>query len=252
MKLTLIGTGTCKPDPARTPACYILESDDVKILIDPGPGAVNRITAAGIDPFDIDLVAISHFHLDHISDLLYYLFAYKNCSRSPKHDLNIIGPIGFGDFFQRMSEPFAEWIDSAGKYAINVLELGGEPVILDNISITSLPMNHGANSMAYRFDREDGKSFLYSGDTAFCDNLVTLCKGVDLALIECTFGETTQGEGHMRPKDIANVGRQSGITRIALTHFFPELDTTTIADSIKSAGFGGEIIIGEDNMQIDI
>jgi len=252
MKLTLIGTGTCKPSPVRTPACYVLESNDIRIIIDPGPGAVNRIASAGINPFDVDLIAISHHHLDHISDLLYYLFAYKNCSSEPKHDINIIGSAGFASFFRRISEPFTEWIDTEGKYATNIMEIGEEPVVLDDITITSLPMRHGANAIAYRLDRDDGKSFVYSGDTAFCDNLVTLCKDVDLALIECTFGDATQGEGHMRPKDIAKTGLMSGIKRVVLTHFFPELDTGSIADSIKNAGWDGEVIIGEDNMSIDI
>lgn len=55
--------------------CFLVKMDDKLILFDTGLGAggngvmLDSLTAAGVDPGDVDIVLITHFHGDHIGGL---------------------------------------------------------------------------------------------------------------------------------------------------------------------------------------
>lgn len=252
MKLHILGSGTCEPSPDRTPACYFLKTDFSRMLIDPGPGAVNRMAAIKLDPFDIDAIVLTHFHLDHMSDLLYWLFAYKNCDAHNKKDVTLIGPDGFKTFFDRISEPFSEWIFLPEVYGVNVIEISGKSWSAGDLTLSATPMNHGAGAVGYRFETDDGVSLAYSGDTGPCDQLISIAKGAQALLVELSKPDEWEGEGHMRPIDVANAGIDSGVGKIILTHISPVIDTSSIARLITSHGYKGEVVVGEDQMVIDL
>lgn len=39
------------------------------IIIDPGPGSLIRIFERGLEPRDLNVVVLSHRHLDHVADV---------------------------------------------------------------------------------------------------------------------------------------------------------------------------------------
>ena len=56
----------------------------------------------------------------------------------------------------------------------------------------------------------------------------------------------------MTPSDIAQVGRESGVKKLILTHFYPPMDPKAAVETIREAGYEGEIIAGEDGMMVRI
>lgn len=252
MKLFLLGTGTCNPNPKRGPACYFLSSGPIRFLIDPGPGACHRAISAGLNPYDIESIILTHHHLDHSGDLMPYLFNFKHLiDDEPKRDVKIIAPIGFTDVFEKLMEVYGNWI-SSDDYSIHIEEMGDTSWEGPGITIRSKPMAHGANAVGYRFEKKGGPSFVFSGDTGFCEELIDLAGGADLLLVECSFPDGQGVEGHMTPTDVAQTGIHSGVKKIVLTHFYPMVDTANAVDKIRSAGYSGEIVVGEDGMIIDI
>ena len=69
MKLTVLGSGTCVPRLDRATPGYFLEVDGKNILIDCSVMALQQMLKAGIDYQDIDIIAINHFHPDHVAGL---------------------------------------------------------------------------------------------------------------------------------------------------------------------------------------
>ncbi len=251
MELTLLGTGTCSPVPERTPACYFLKAGARRFLIDPGPGAVNRLAQAGIDPFSVDAIFISHMHPDHCADLVPWLFSYKHCLGDQlRGDIDIIAPEGFKEFFDNLMIANGQWVLS-DNYEIKIEEVRDTRWSQGGVSIISSPVLHGAGGLGYRFER-DGKSLAYSGDTGYCEELIELARDADALLVECSVPDDHDVNGHMRPGEVAQTGIRSGVRRLVLTHFYPVVDTDKVADIVRGAGYQGEITVGEDGMTIEL
>lgn len=252
MELYLLGTGTCAPNPRRAPSGYFLAIGPTRFLIDPGPGALSRAAAAGIDPFDIEAIVLTHHHLDHSADLMPYLFSYKNCvANRPRRDTRIIAPEGFTDVFGKLLDVYRQWVLS-DEYSVSVEEMTEASVEFPGVVISSAPMLHGANAIGYKFEKKGGPALAYSGDTGYCEEIVKLAEGADLLLLECSYPDGAGVEGHLTPSEAAQVALRSGAKKLALTHFYPETDTDAAKKVISDAGYGGEIIIGEDGMKITV
>ncbi|MBS1237103.1 MAG: seceted metal-dependent hydrolase of the beta-lactamase superfamily, partial [Deltaproteobacteria bacterium] len=58
-------------------------------------------------------------------------------------------------------------------------------------------------------------------DTGYCENAVTLAKGADLLISECSFlpGEHSADWPHLNPQFAARIAKEAGAARLALVHF---------------------------------
>lgn len=68
----MLGGSEATPTPANA---FLVRTEDHLVLVDTGTGPkdgklVERLKAAGVAPSDVDLVLITHFHLDHVGGLL--------------------------------------------------------------------------------------------------------------------------------------------------------------------------------------
>ncbi|MBI4665735.1 MAG: MBL fold metallo-hydrolase [Nitrospinae bacterium] len=249
MELYLLGTGTCHPAPGRTPPCYYLNAGPERFIIDPGPGAVSRMVEAGVDPFDVEAILITHLHLDHCADLLPYLFTYKNCVEGPKRDVHILAPLEFRTAFAKLMDVFGQWVIS-DDYRIEIVEMSSDTWEAPGYAIRSLPMLHSANAVGFRVEKPGGPSFAYSGDSGYCQELLELAAGVDLLLAECSFPEDDAMEGHLSAGELAQVAVASGCKRLALTHMTPKVNPAKAVEAVRKGGYRGEVFAGHDGMRI--
>src|ERR1700752_1436812 len=104
MRFTALGTGTVSLSPHRSCAAYVLETTEVRLLIDCGSGATRRLAEFGIDWFGITHVALSHFHIDHHGDLPTLVFAWKYGVLPPRTaPVDLVGPPGTNDLLTRLA-----------------------------------------------------------------------------------------------------------------------------------------------------
>ena len=68
--LTLLGTGTCQIEHNRRASSVLIELEGLPVLFDCGHGVVQRLLEVGIRHRDVEHVVLSHFHPDHVSDLV--------------------------------------------------------------------------------------------------------------------------------------------------------------------------------------
>ena len=97
-----------------------------------------------------------------------------------------------------------------------------------------------------------GISLLFSTDTRPCETLYKYARGVDLAILEGMYAEEekeplARKNHHMLFREAAEIAKESGTARLALTHFSTSLEEPEAGLPMAEAVFPGTII-GRDGM----
>lgn len=254
MQIIILGSGTSVPISYRASPSLVLFMDDNPVLFDMGPGTLRQLSKIGISHERIEQIFISHFHPDHTADLIHLLFATRKPEVLDKRKPFVItGPAGLKDFLKNLRSPYGRWLDIPDEImTLEELDIGKpEKSSHDNYDILSQPITHTPNSLAYRVYGKEGKSFVYSGDTAFCDEIVDLARDCDLLILDCSFPEGERVEGHLMPSQAGLVATLAGVKKLLLIHFYPEVLRTDIAKDCRKT-YKGELILGRDLLQIVI
>src|SRR5215211_5722807 len=103
MKLTILGKSPSWQDAGGACSSYLVEHGGTTLLIDCGSGALGKLRAIR-DYRDLDAVVISHFHADHLLDLipLACAFTYGPASVDGSSAPRLIAPQGAEKFFHRL------------------------------------------------------------------------------------------------------------------------------------------------------
>ncbi len=218
--LTVLGSGTILP--ARNHGCsgYLLCGDSSPVLIDCGPGTLCRLADVGVSPDSIEVILISHFHLDHVSDLAAFLNSRWLLQPDARHRMEIVGPPGLRAHMAWLGERMDSWFED---YRFDLVEMKDRRHCSGSICIDALPTGHTADSISYRLTDETGRTLFYSGDTDYNEILVNLARDADLAIFECSMSEKEKIRGHLTPRLAATLAHMAGVRHLVLTHFYREI-----------------------------
>ena len=244
LELTILGSGTAALQAERGPSGYLLKVADSVCMLDGGSGTLLKSLQAGVSYKDIDKLFYTHTHSDHTMDLVPFLFANKYTPGFKRRKkLTIHGPIGFTAFYDKLLEAFGPSMTEA-EYDIEVIEFGGGEFFFENCRVETGLMQHSENAIGYRFEHA-GKTFVYSGDTDFCDGIVTLARKADLLLLECSFPDDKKVEGHLTPTEAGKIARMAEVRKVILTHIFPPFDPEEMVAAVRGQ-FEGAVSIAHD------
>ena len=252
--VTILGSGTCVPSLKRGSCAVLLETDETKLLFDSGPGTMHRLLNAGIEIFDIDVIFYSHFHPDHIGELVPFIFATKYPDSNRRNKLlTITGGKGFIKFINGLKSVYGDWLDLP-EGTLCFLELGRNGLDcrqFASFSLETRPMNHREESLGYRITDSNGKSIVYSGDTDTNENLVLLAKGADLLICESAMPDTLKVPGHLTPSLAGDMAARAHVKKLVLTHLYPECDRFDLAAQCRKT-YQGPLLIAEDLMRMEV
>jgi ribonuclease BN (tRNA processing enzyme) len=224
------------------------------ILFDIGPGTLRQLTRAGVNHERIGTFFVTHFHPDHTADLVHLLFATRNPSvlkRRPP--FTVTGPSGLKDFIRGLQTAYGECLElPADMMEIEEFDPGkrGERSYKD-FKVSYCGTMHRAESLAYRVEDGRGKSVVYSGDTGFCDEIVDLAGGASLLILETSFPEGQEMEGHLTPLEAGRIATSAAVDRLLLTHFYPECLAADVAAQCRKT-YGGELTLASDLLHVHI
>jgi ribonuclease BN (tRNA processing enzyme) len=254
MKLIVLGSGTCVPSSHRASPSFLLFAGGRRLLLDMGPGTLRQLARIGVHHDRIEQFFISHFHPDHIADIIHLLFA----TRIPdiltrRKPFTVTGPEGLGRLIEDLQKVFHGWLDLPDELMeIEELDISNPAERSYNgYTVRSQPLGHTSNSLAYRIHDEGGKSLVYSGDTDLCDAIVELAEGCDLLILECSFPDGGEVEGHLTPAQAGQVAALAGAHKLLLVHFYPEVLGTDIARACRRT-YKGELVLGRDLLHITV
>ena len=189
---------------------------DDKVIFDIGPHTIESLLEKGIDPGKVEKVLITHMHLDHYIGLPELL--WHRGSSKIKETLIVMGPGGI----KSTTEQLMKLINTPANdhYEINVQYV--EEKKLDFISVYS--GNHIIPDNVYRVDHPDG-SFVYTGDTAYSQNVVRAAEDVDYLFHEMTYTdkdyETARFWKHSTYSSVMKVMAESQCRNLVPVHLTP-------------------------------
>lgn len=177
MKLTVLGKYGPFPKEGCATSSYLLNVNGKNILLDCGAGAFSRLVSH-VKPEDIDVIILSHFHLDHTSDIgvLIYYYQVLSANGNTKKPL-VFCPEGGGPLF--------EMVSACPYFEVNLVR-GGEISMLEDIDFEFFPMRHPVECVGVKIS-SNGKTFAYTGDTNVCDSVEDLYEGADVVLADGCF-----------------------------------------------------------------
>jgi ribonuclease BN (tRNA processing enzyme) len=252
MRLTTLGTGTVALVPHRACAGHLVESGDVRLLLDCGSGITRRLAEHRIAWQTITHVALTHFHIDHHGDLPTLIFAWKyGMLPARSATLGIIGPVGIGALLARLAAAYGEWVTAPG-FAISVRELtAGETIDLAaGVRLSSHAVPHAPESMAYCVER-GARRIVYTGDTGLSEPLAAWAHGCDLLLSECSLPAAMGIPEHLTPEQCGELAAATAPKQLALTHFYPPVEQVDIRAAVQTK-YTGPLVLATDGWSIDI
>lgn len=282
MKLVLLGTGGPRPDPDRMGPSTLVSIGSSNLVFDAGRGVAARLVQAGVPITEYSHVFITHLHFDHTGGLADLLFAAWNKARN--QTINVYGPKGTDAMVRHLFEAYERDI----WYRLSETELTHEKLIdiRDMVKVSEVgaglvckgvdwevyaeDVDHGHGlglhredwgSLAYRVESK-GKSVVISGDAVKSPSLINFARNTD-ALVMCCYlsgEEIIDHDTELISKHVLNssleagkIAKEAEVKRIALVHIRekPKRLLNAMKKEIK-ADFDGDVIIGEDLLEIPV
>lgn len=245
--LRILGSGTAIPHAHRGASGYAcVARSGAVLLLECGPGSSRRWPAHGITLGAIAGIVVTHHHVDHVGDLPATFFARNVVEPPCDARWTIAGPVGHGAFVAALEAAYGPQIaDPRGRRPVVELD-DGATIDVGPFRVRARHVTHGwPGSLGLRVTWDD-VSIAFSGDSAPCAALVELCRGTDLALLECSYPGERESSGHLTTRTAAEVATAAGVPRLVLTHFYPMLDDVDVEGDVRRAGYAGPLHLAED------
>ena len=282
LSIMVLGSGGPVATPKRASAGYMVFVDrEPRILMDVGGGVHKRIGDAGINIADLEIVLLSHLHIDHMGALsptvkmLYFHNRALGQQRTapirfygpdsdvgafPHTDEYVEGLYAAQGGLERYLHGFAPLIaDSIFAFeAHTVFSNEGDPnpkLIVDEpdgLKAYAIGVQHGpVPSLAFRIEY-GGKSIVYSGDTTSSGpNMVTISADADLLIYDTAILDDTGAPFinlHTTPTRMGEVAATAEAKKLVLSHItaITEPNLRAVKESIRAAGYQKRIVTGKD------
>jgi ribonuclease BN (tRNA processing enzyme) len=262
LTLQVLGSGGPRINRERASTSYLLWSGGrARVLIDAGGGAFLRFGQAGARLEDLSLVAISHLHPDHVSDLAALLWLSNLARQEP---LPILGPTGgevtpdFQTFLRRLFDEKAGAFQVLGgtlrgtgsgvPLDVTVVNAVGDPSVAferSGMRVTAMGVPHGnIPTIAYRVVAEGATVVLSSDQTATDPRFIEFAKDADLLVMHLTIGVGERHQLHAAPDAVGRVARDARARRLVLGHI-GQFDLSAAVAEVKKT-YAGPVTVATD------
>ena len=270
IQVTLLGTGSPRPDPERSGPAVLVEAGGKYLLFDSGRGVLQRLEQIDIPITEIQHVFLTHLHSDHISaldDLWLTGWIYQR-----PEPLKVFGPKGTISFTENLQKAYDYDASLRNQYAgldknaavLISTNINPGVIFLENgVKVTAFLVDHKPVEPAfgYRVDFGD-RSVVISGDTTYSDSLIEHSKDVDLLVHEIFAAKKKILERnprlqkieryHTNPDQLSKILKQTAPRVAVLTHLIlVGVSEDNLIDKVKES-YNGDVYIGLDLMRIEI
>jgi ribonuclease BN (tRNA processing enzyme) len=281
LELIVLGSGGPAALGRASSSYLVLLDGEPRLLVDAGPGSFARLGEAHVSLDRLDVVLLTHLHVDHAAELPGFVKARAVSASHPIH-FDIYGPTGqraHGDAAEFPSTSrFAELMFSAGgafpylkefsaPVSFTATDLPGSGVgatqprtILSqgDLTVRAIGGHHGdAPAVIYRIDYR-GRSVAFTGDidALALPALETIIQGVNLLVFDAVVLDPPGSPQvlytlHTPPKTIGALAARTHVAALLLSHLSPAVDGArpAVISSIASH-FRGSVAFAADGMRL--
>jgi ribonuclease BN (tRNA processing enzyme) len=271
--LQILGSGGPAINRERASTSYLLWIDGkARMLVDMGGGAYLRFGESGAKLSDLALIAISHLHPDHVSDLPALLWLSHQVRKEP---LPIVGPSAgtgvsspagndvapdFATFLTRMFDEkngafqvMGAALGAAKGYGVplkvSVVDvLKAEPSTVfegQGLKVTAFGIPH-ANmpTLAYRVETRDGTIVFSSDQNGTNPKFVDFAENADVLIMHLAIAAGATNPLHAAPAVVGRIAQQAHVGRLIVSHI-GQFDLDAAIAELKTT-YSGPLIIGAD------
>ena len=255
MKLVVLGSGTSVPHPQRAAAALWLETTAGTVLLDCGADTTHRMAQEGVDWANLDVVWISHLHLDHCGGLASLMFGMKWApqTRDRQKPLRIFGCQGIGNLLRAIDES-NNYELFAQSFPIELQEVSAVDErfeLIPGLVAQTFSTPHTRESLAIRLTDKDGTTLVYTADTGFSEELATFALGADLLILECSFWRQAPTPKHLSLDGAMRLAHLAEPRRLILTHLYPEWDGVDLESKAREL-WPGRTIAASDGLRLEV
>ena len=270
LTVTLLGTGTPRPDIEHFGQAILVEAGESKLLFDAGRGAAMRLHQLGISSDHVDNIFLTHLHYDHIVGLDDVWLTARLWQRA--EPLEVHGPKGTAKLVEHLRQAYEMdrhvrrhqsglAMDSGDLRAVEIRP--GVVYLEGELKVTAFAANHGEVKPAFGYRVDYGpRSVVISGDTTYSSDLVRLAKDADVVIHEVMMANKAilkanprlrkVQEYHSSPKQVGKVLAQIQPELGILVHM---LKFGVTEDQVLEAlrdHYQGDVRLGRDLMAVDV
>jgi ribonuclease Z len=251
-EIIFLGTSSATPTVERGLPSIAIRKEGKIILFDCGEGTQRQMMKFGVSYMKVDAIFISHLHLDHFLGLFGLIETMALHKR--EKPLEVFVPEGFKFFnkkpFLKITHIKDKDVFEFGNFSVSVFKNNhAQPsfafLIKENDKIKffekkakSLGIKGPLFSQILKEGElligkkkiklkdvtyvQPGKKIVYSGDTAFLDEMIKIAKDADLLIHEATFCSDREEEAkntlHSSAKQVAQLAKKAKVKKLVLTH----------------------------------
>ena len=272
IRVTLLGTASGpRAFVDKAGISTLVEAGNERLLFDAGRGFMQRLVQAGLPMNAVTKLFLTHLHSDHVIGVPDLMLTPWSAAPERKVPLEVWGPDGTRNMMRHLTEAFEFDIhmrrdvdESFSPEGIRMVAHDIRPGTVyekNGMTVTAFLVSHGLvkPSYGYRVDYA-GRSVALSGDTSPNDNLVAVCKGVDVLVHEAIDVDVLRSlvpdklridaivARHTTPEQAAAIFSKVS-PRLAVFSHSP--GTAAILEQTRQS-YSGRVEMGEDLMVIDI
>lgn len=238
--LQVLGSGGPIADDARASSSYLIWQDrQARAMIDIGGGSILRFAESGASIEDLDAIAITHTHVDHIGDLPALIKSGLFSTR--QRPLALLGPDG-SDLYPSISE----YINStfltkqashrylsgigtgrSGLFQLATTEIprtlaAREWLSAEHLSISAVGVKHAIVPAVGYVINIDNQRIAIPGDMSVNNqSFIDLARGSDILVLHLAIPETATGnlpKLHARPSEMGQLAAAIQPRQLVISH----------------------------------
>ena len=258
-----LGSGGPRMSRDRASASYLLWIDGrSRMLVDAGGGAFLRFGQADARIENLSLIAISHLHPDHVSDLPALLWgdmartAPLAISGPSGNDVVPSLPVFLGHLFDQKNGAFQVLGGTLGGSSgrgvpleVTVVDVtkGDASTVLghQDMTVTAIGIPHGnIPALAYRVRTANATIVFSTDQNGTNPRFVDFARGADVLVMHLAIAAGATSPLHASPEVVGRVARDAQVRRLVLSHI-GQFDLEPAVADVKKY-YTGPLTVGSD------